>query len=589
MIKMKSLLPFLIISISATAFADTQDYIKRNVILIKSDVAYIDAGEKDGVIPGEPYEIFYDGSVVASGKIAWSDANISRTEPLDSTALVQLLFAEPLVAKIRLFVTQANRGGFLNIAYFIEPNLLPAEITLPDELMIGRLIHRGLITRNADGLIEPDLCGDYEIRDLTYTFYLRPDARFHSGKPVEASDVMYSFEQLAMAPSLTNASCFVLEIKGAEEFRNGLTSEIGGIFLIDNKTLSITLKRPFPAFEDYLIGPAGYIVPKPGNISTGTNVIGTGPYRMKWRDADDIVLEPFESNAFLDSLRFVRYKSAEEAGLSFELGRLDFIQLLGEPPPRFVSRGDYSSQISVSNAYVILGVNNDRSFQAGGVLGKALSFLLDRTSLIRVILGGSAALPTYDISAGKDMKLDLHLPFQPDSADYYLGTLSAPPTSLNLGVDSRFPILSKVAGYIEGQLQNKGIMVNENKMDMRWGYKSGSFLDLDLYLTYYIPVCTRFDCRLYPLLSQKLAGHTNILNYNDEPVQIFLENLRSDTDPARRESIAMGLAQSLLNDPPFVALYQPFLTTIYKADVSGLAPNSAGYVDLRKVFIEYGR
>ncbi len=282
---------------------------------------------------------------------------------------------EPMTVKIRLFVAHANRGGHLNVAYFTELNLEPSAIYTPEDMMVSRLIHRGLLIRNADGDIVPDLCGDYEIRDLTYTFYLSPEAVFHNGKPVEAADVAYSLEQLALAPKLTNFSCYVLEIAGVEDFRAHLKQEIKGIFFIDKKTISITLKRPFPAFEDYLAGPAGYVIPKPGYISTGTNSVGAGLYRIKWRGPDGIVLEPFEEvggEAYLDSLRFVRYANLEEAGLSFELGRLDMINLLGEPPPKFVTRGSFTSQNVETYANVILGINNRRDFQRDENFGKAL-------------------------------------------------------------------------------------------------------------------------------------------------------------------------------------------------------------------------
>jgi ABC-type transport system substrate-binding protein len=581
---MRLILFVLTVSAAVPALADTQDYVKANVILVKSTVAYFDVGLKSGVAAGEPFDVYYDERVVASGKIAWSDENISKSEPLDSAIAAWMMFTEPLTARIRLFVAQSNRGGFLNIAYFSDLNLAPSGITLPDEMMIGRLIHRGLISRGSDGSFQPDLCGDYEIRDLTYTFYLRPDARFHSGRPLEASDVAYSLEQLASAPSLTNASSFVLEIRGAEEFRNQLVGEISGVFIIDNKTVAITLKRPFEAFEDYLAGPAGYIIPRPGEVAT--SIDGAGPYKIKWRNSDALALEAYVPSVYLDSLRFLRFSDVEEAGLSFEMGRLDMIPFLGEPPPKFITRGNYSSQNSPTNAYVILGINNDRSFQSGQALGKALAFLLDRSSLIRVILGGSASLPNCDITGQGQSLVDLYHEFIPDSAKFFFDTLPNRPKILNLGVDARFPVLTKVARYIEGQIQSKGIKVNESKMDMQWGYKNGSFLNLDLYVTCFLPACGKPDCLFYPLLSQQLSGQTGILFYEDEATETFLQNLRSETDAQKKDNLALGLIQSIVDGPPLVFVYRPYLTVIYRTDISGITADPAGYVDFRKTYLE---
>jgi ABC-type transport system substrate-binding protein len=584
------LLFFLSISIAGVSRADTEDFIKANLILLKSNFAYFDVGEKEGVKSGESFEIYYDQRVVVSGKIGWADQNISRTEPLNDFKAAELAnYGRSLTAKIRLYVAEANRGGHLNIAYFSNLNLEPSRIVTPEDMMVARLIHRGLLTKDTDGKIVPDLCGDYEIRDLTYTFYLSPDAKFHTGRSVESADVLYSFEQLAAAPKLTNSSSFVLEIEGAEDYRNGLKSEIAGIFIIDKKTVSITLRKPFPAFEEYLAGPGGYIIPKPGVVSTSGTTIGTGSYMIKWRDSDFLVLEPFDSpgqSAYLDSLRFVRYANVDEAGLSFELGHLDMINLLGETSPKFVTHGNFTSQSMTTNSYIILGLNNSRQFQQHEYLGKAISFLLDRDSMIRVILGGSAARPFFRLSGQSDQTVALSAPFMPDSAQNYLDSISTLPQSLTLYVDTAYPALTKIASYIEGQLLNKGIKTVEKKTDFMSLDKLAIQSDMDLYLTCFVPISDTFDCVFYPLFSDSLLGQTNYLYYHDEAAQTFLDDLHSEIDNDRRDNLTYGLAQSFAYDPPAVFLYQPFFTSIMKTDISGLIFNPAGFVDFRHAYIE---
>src|SRR5512136_239277 len=90
------------ISLFSLAAADTQDYIKCRVILVKSNIAYFDAGQKDGVAAGQDFEFLYDEQVVGTGKVAWADQNISRSEPLDSASASNIRLFEPLIAKIRL-------------------------------------------------------------------------------------------------------------------------------------------------------------------------------------------------------------------------------------------------------------------------------------------------------------------------------------------------------------------------------------------------------------------------------------------------------------------------------------------------------
>ncbi len=569
------------------AAADTQDYIKAKVIFFKSDILYFDAGQDDGVAAGQNFELYSGEQVIGTGKIAWADPNISRSEPLDSATLAGLTFIQPLMAKIRLFVVQAGRGGFINVAYFSNLDLEPASISTPEDMMVGRLIHRGLLTKDWTGQIQPDLCEDYEIRDLTYTFYLNPEARFHSGRPVEATDVAYSLEQLASAPKLNSFSCFVLEINGAEEFRNRIKSEIAGIYIIDKKTIAITLKRPFPAFEDYLAGPAGYIIPKPGEISYGLSVDGAGMYRIKWIDQSGLALEPdmySGQEAYLDSLRFTRFDNIDKAGLAFELGDVNLLSFLGEP--KLAAKGNYSTQNIETDSYVILGINNSRGYQAGQDFGKALSFLLDRGSIIRVILGGSAIPPAIKLSNYGFLDYPLYNRPSSDSAVFYFNEIFSMRKNLNLYIDSSYPILTKVARYIEGQLQSRGIKVTEKKIDLSRQVESRFKDDMDLYITTYIPVSGNPDCMFYPLLSDNLSDQTNFLNFNDEASQSFLDNLLTETDPVRRLSFASGLAQWVVANPPLLFLYQPSLVICSKSDISGVICEKTGYPDLRKAYIK---
>lgn len=582
----------LILAISSVAVADTQDYIKGNVILIKSRIAYFDLGQTEGIAPGQSFEIYADKQMLASGKIGWVDKDISKSLPLDSIAVAPLQSKRGLTVKIRLYVSGTRRGGFLNIAYFTDLHLDPSSIVTSDERMVGRLIHRGLITRDNTGNFVPDLCSDFEIRDLTYTFYLNHGNKFQSGQPLTSEDVVYSFEQLAKAERLTSSSCYILEIAGAEAYRHGIKNEIDGIFLIDDSTLSITLKRQFPAFEDYLAGPGGYIIPRPGIARFGEDVIGAGPYRIKWHDDNGLALEPSEYSggaATLDSVRFLRYTSVDEAGLAFELGRLDLITLWGEPQPKFVSRGKYLIQNYGALSYVVLGINGNRESQKTRTLGKAFSFLLNRDAIIRVILGGSGAIPIYRTSQVTSQDINLILPSVADSADYYLDSLGNRPANFKLYVDTAFPVLSKVARFIEGQLQNKGIKIIEKKADFLSFDESEIDSDLDLYLTCCLPVSGNPDCVLYPLLSDSLSGQTNFLYTNDEALQTFLDNLHIETDSARRDNLASGLAQSVAADPPLVFLYQPLLTTITKTNIEGLSVDSTGFIDLRGVSPEAAR
>jgi ABC-type transport system substrate-binding protein len=183
--------------------------------------------------------------------------------------------------------------------------------------------------------------------------------------------------------------------------------------------------------------------------------------------------------------------------------------------------------------------------------------------------------------------MDFYL--NPDSVDYYLTSIEKLPSAVILYVDSHYPVLENVARYIAGQLRNRGIRVKEKKTDLSFFEETEAGSRIDLYLDYINPVSDDPDCLIYPFYSFKLSGQTNFLYYDDKAFQTFLDKLRVETDLDRRNGIAHGLAQSLINDPPAVILYQPHLTTIVKADISGFRPLEEGFLDLRGTYIEFRR
>jgi ABC-type transport system substrate-binding protein len=192
----------------------------------------------------------------------------------------------------------------------------------------------------------------------------------------------------------------------------------------------------------------------------------------------------------------------------------------------------------------------------------------------------------YQVRETAGRNVALSLPFLPDSADYYFDSMDIMPQNLTLYVDSAYPVLTGIARYIEGQLQNKGISIIEKTVDLDLANDSRLGSELDMYLTLYAPVSDMPDCFFYPLYKRILSGQTNFLYFNDEAVQAFLDDLHTEIDPVRRNNLAYGLAQSLTADPPAVILYQPFLTTISKLDITGMVADPGGYLDLRRAFIE---
>lgn len=123
----------------------------------------------------------------------------------------------------------------------------------------------------------PGIADSWDISEdgLTYTFKLNPEAKFHSGNPVTAEDVVYS---LTRTVTIAKGNSWMI--------RGIVTPE--GLKAVDDTTVEITLSKPFAAFLAVL--PWQFIVekaavePNEGEDNAQgwlmTNTAGSGPFTV---------------------------------------------------------------------------------------------------------------------------------------------------------------------------------------------------------------------------------------------------------------------------------------------------------------------
>ena len=119
-------------------------------------------------------------------------------------------------------------------------------------------VFEGLVKPDSTGALVPAVAESYTIDGLVYTFTLREGLRFHNGREVRPSDVVYSLTTAAAAGFAGLDRIERVEVSGPREVR-------------------ITLGEFDPEFLPYLtIG----IVPEDNNDREG-NPIGTGPFMIE--------------------------------------------------------------------------------------------------------------------------------------------------------------------------------------------------------------------------------------------------------------------------------------------------------------------
>lgn len=126
-------------------------------------------------------------------------------------------------------------------------------------------LYEPLVTTNLDMQIEPCLARRWENPDpSTWIFHLEPAVVFHSGKRMQAEDVVYSFERIQKNPALE---------------MGGYTIYIRSVKALDPTTVEIRTTRPLAVLLNKLRFVA--IVPSGADSrSLEEHPDGTGPYRL---------------------------------------------------------------------------------------------------------------------------------------------------------------------------------------------------------------------------------------------------------------------------------------------------------------------
>ena len=181
-----------------------------------------------------------------------------------------------------------------------EPETLdPSIITGQPEGRIVNALFEGLTTFDAHGRSGPGTAESWAISEdgKTYTFKIRPDAKWSDGRRLTAKDFLESWKRTLSPETAASYNYQLFYVKNAQRFAEGKITDFSevGVKALDDQTLEVTLENPTPFFLDLCATPPLQPVPvetikrfgddwvKPGKI------IGNGAYVLEdWRINDRI-------------------------------------------------------------------------------------------------------------------------------------------------------------------------------------------------------------------------------------------------------------------------------------------------------------
>lgn len=237
--------------------------------------------------------------------------------------------------------------GVLHVGSPGEPSELdPHIINAPPDFRIVPMLFEGLLRGHPATLApEPGVAESWDISPdgRTYTFHLRPEARWSNGEQITSEDFMFSWRR-ALTPALGSQYTFLMtDVVGADDFYAGRLDDYDavGFAAPTPSTVTITLKQPTPYFLSNLannaiwlplhratIEQAGAISDRSSGWTKPDNFVGNGPFVLtEWRPNETITLA--KSDTFwaadrvqLNALVYHAFDNASTEELAFRAGQL---------------------------------------------------------------------------------------------------------------------------------------------------------------------------------------------------------------------------------------------------------------------------
>ncbi len=489
-------------------------------------------------------------------------------------------------------------GGSMVIAQTLEPDSLDPQITGGGDfsLNIISLTSGSLLALDpGSGDYVPYLAESYAISEdgLTYTFTLRDDVKFHDGTPVTAADWVYAFERMKSDA-------------GAASLAGALTIPVTGYEAPDPATFVLKLDQPFYALLYSLvvpvITPSSRAAVEAGGVDYGRNPVGTGPYKVKeYITGDRVVLErnpdftwgPAFSAGKAPLIAEVQVRIIPEeatilAGL--EAGEIDVAAIQAKDADVLEGAGFQIYNALSTGMPAFVGYLTDAAPFDDVRVRQALNLAVDRESMVKVVLqnfgqpqygplsprdiGYSPLVeqiaPTFDLARAQALLDEAGIT---DGDGDGIRELGGAPWAYTLKLGSG-AANGRAAEVLKDQYKALGLELTIQQLE------DGVFYD-DFFSGNYELALAGFGFGDADLMWSCFysGGDINFGRVNDPTLDPLLDQLRTLTDSAERQTAAEAAQKLIVEQAYFVPLYTDQVTLVVSGRVQGAS--FANYGDPR--------
>jgi peptide/nickel transport system substrate-binding protein len=432
---------------------------------------------------------------------------------------------------------------------------------------IIRNIHDGLLTRDADMRIQPEIAeGWRQVDARTYEFRIRSGIRFHSGDVLTAEDIKFTFDRL----SKDNA------MGGQTSPRKGLLGPLADTVVVDERTVRMVLAEPWPILPAML--PFQEVVnrrhvERVGQEGMQTRPDGCGPFRLaEWRRGEAVIMErfadyyggsteiPVAGPAQIDRaiFRVMPENSARIAALL--AGEVDIISELPASAMR---------QVEASQNARVMTVNGTRTFFVSLNLAKkpfddvrvrrALNHALDKGAIISRILSNTAT-PLRGVMSPDAFAFNAELPEYAHDVARARALLAEAGVAqgTELVIDT-VAALKEIAEAIAALLSRTGLRVRAQVwegavLNPMW-QNAERRRERDMYLTSWGNGALDPSDIMVPTL--RSGGRGNSAGFANAEVDRLLDAAETEADQEKRAAMYRRAQAIVTDEAPWIFLWLP--------------------------------
>lgn len=476
----------------------------------------------------------------------------------------------------------------------------PTHSSIIAEQFILKDLFEGLTIFDAAGKIAPGAAESWSISPdgLTYTFKLRPNAKWSNGDPVVADDFVYSFRRLENPKEAAGLANLFYPIKNAEAVNGGKAGvETLGVKAIGDHTVEITLERPTPYLLQLLanqsalpVHPASVEKLKADFVKPG-NMVSNGAYSLSEHVANDhitLVKNPnYWDAANVQIDKVISYPIDDQAAAQrrFLTGELDMTFEFAADQLKFL-KDKLGDQVHVSpnltNEYYAFDTR--KAPLDDPKIRRALSMAIDRDFLAEKIFAGTRVASYSFVPSG----LPGYTPAKPDfasmpqldredaakdllkQAGYGEGGKKLDITIRFSSNDNNRRIATAVADMWKGLGVEVSLLNSDSKSHYAYLREGGAFGAARAAW-----VADYADPENFLALPTTASKSLNYSHYASKDFDALVAKSYTETDPAKRLKILEDAEALLARDQPVAPLLSNADLWLVSSKVKGWQDNAA--------------